>query len=305
MKKTYDAKPAGLTRRQSLLGLAPVLAAGFLVTRHGFAATPATGDAVSELKRLEQREGGRLGVAVIDTASGGGFGWRQDERFALCSTFKFALAAAILQRMDAGSISLDRAVAIAKGDLLGNSPVTEKHVGATLSVGELCHATMTESDNAAANLLLKELGGPEAVTAFLRGLGDDVTRLDGIEPGMNNPDIVGGEIRDTTTPAAMAATMRTIVLGEVLTEASRAILTGWMKAARTGRDRLRAGFPKDWTMGDKTGTGGKGQTNDIAVAWPPGRAPLIVTVYYERAGRTMKENAAVLAEVGRIVGRFA
>lgn len=304
MKKTYDVRPGGMTRRQSLLGIAPVIAAGFLMTRGSFAAAPKAGDAVSELKRLEQREGGRLGVGVIDTASGGGWGWRQDELFALCSTFKFVLAAAILQRHDAGSVSLDRALDVTRGDIIPNSPVTEKMAGKTMTVGELCHATVTTSDNAAANILLQALGGTEPVTAFLRGLGDSVTRLDRTEPHMNNANVEAGDTRDTTSPAAMAATIRTIMLGEVLVPASREILTGWMKATSTGPDRLRRGLPSDWILGHKTGTGHDGPTNDIGIAWPPDRAPVIIAVYYDRKGRTMKENATVLAEVGRIAGRY-
>lgn len=291
----------GFTRRQSLLGLLPAAAALAMIGRVR-AAEP--DDLVAALQALEAREGGRLGVSIIDTGTGLQRGNRADELFALCSTFKFVLAAAILQRHDGGSVSLDRALNVTKGGVIANSPVAEKNIGNTLTVGELCHATVTTSDNAAANILLKELGGTEFVTAFLRGLGDTVTRLDRMEPHMNNADVAAGDVRDTTSPAAMATTIRTIMLGDVLTPASREILTGWMKATVTGPDRLRLGLPSDWTLGHKTGTGRDGPTNDIGIAWPPGRAPVIITVYYDRTGRTMKENATILAEVGRIVGRF-
>ena len=302
MSETNDLFGARITRRQSLLGLLPAAAAFALIGR---ARAEETDNLMAALQALEAREGGRLGVNVLDTATGAHRGNRADELYALCSTFKFVLAAAILKRHDAGSVSLDRALEVTKGDIISNSPVTEKNVGRTMTVGELCHATMTTSDNAAANILLRELGGPEPITAFLRGLGDSVTRLDRAEPHMNNANVEAGDTRDTTSPAAMAATMKSIVLGDVLTPASRETLTGWLKAAVTGKTRLRAGFPKDWITGDKTGTGQDGPTNDIAVTWPPGRAPLVVTVYYDRKGRTMKENAAVIAEVGRLVGAYA
>lgn len=281
------------------------LVGGMRLSARAAAPEPLHKDPEGALAALEGREGGRLGVAVINTETGARFGYRSDELFALCSTFKFALAAAILQRMDAGDISLDRAIAVSKADIVPNSDETAKYVGRTMTVGEMCHATITQSDNAAANLLLKEYGGPEFVTAFLRGLGDSVTRLDRFEPHMNNADVAAGDTRDTTSPAAMAATMQAIVLGDVLTPASRGIMTGWLKATVTGPDRLRKGLPSDWILGHKTGTGEDGPTNDIGVAWPPNRGPVIVTVYYDRKGRTMKENATVLAEVGRIAGTYA
>jgi len=303
MKKTnVSLLQRGLTRRQSLLGLLPAAAAIAMIGRVR-AAQPDSLEA--ELAELERREGGRLGVTVIDTGSGTVRGHRQNELFALCSTFKFVLAAAILQRHDAGSVSLDRALGVAQADIMPNSPVTEGRAGKTMTVGELCHATVTTSDNAAANILLRELGGTEPVTAFLRGLGDTVTRLDRIEPHLNNADIASGDTRKATSPSAMAATLRAIMLGDVLTPASREIITGWMKATVTGRDRLRRGLPADWILGHKTGTGNDGPTNDIGIAWPPNRAPVIVTVYYDRKGRTMKENGAILAEVGRIAGGIA
>ena len=183
-------------------------------------------------------------MSVIDTASGAQKGYRADEAFALCSTFKFVLAAAILQRFDAGSIRLDTPIKIQKDDIVGYSPVTETMVGKSMTVAELCRATVAESDKPSANLLLREIDGPESVTAFLRGIGDSVTRLDRYEPHMNNPNVAAGDMRDTTSPAAMAVTMRTILLGEVLTLSSRDMLTGWLKATVTGHDRLRRGSRK-------------------------------------------------------------
>ena len=290
------------TRRGHLTALLAATAGGCLMGRIGLAATEPAETIEAAFAALEARAGGRLGVAVLDTATGARAGWRADERFAMCSTFKLLLAALILKQVDEGAERLDRAIAVTAADLTPHAPVTEKRVGGTMTVGELCQATITTSDNPAANLLLGACGGPPAVTAFVRTLGDEITRLDRVEPAMNNQAVAEGDLRDTTSPAAMAATMAAILLDGALTPASRETLTGWLKATETGPDRLRAGLPAGWVIGHKTGTGEDGPTNDIAIVWPPGRAPLMVAAYYDRKGRTMKENATVLAEVGRIVG---
>jgi beta-lactamase class A len=250
-------------------------------------------DAFAELERTH---GGRLGVCVLGQTS-----YRADERFAMCSTFKLLLAGHILARVDRGQETLDRPVRVRRRDLVPHAPVTSERTGATMIVGELCHATLTTSDNPAANLLLTASGGPSALTSFLRSRGDDTPRIDRYEPELNDVDLAGGDERDTTTPGSMAALASTLALGDALSAPSREVLVGWMRATVTGLSRLRAGFPAEWNAGDKTGTGSDGPTNDVAVAWPPGRPPVVVAAYYDRAGRTMDENAAVLAEVGRLV----
>ena len=264
-------------------------------------ALPAQARDVSELARLERRQGGRLGVVVLDTTGAILLSHRADERFALCSTFKVLLAGFVLARVDRGEEQLDRALPIVEADLILNSPVTHPLAGGSLSLEALCEAAVTTSDNTAANLLLGATGGPAALTAFLRDLGDPVTQIDRIEPALNAVDLAAGDTRDTTSPAAMARTVGALVHGEVLRPESRARLTGWLRAAVTGTSRLRAGLPADWNPGDKTGTGMDGPTNDVAVAWPPGRAPLVVAAYYDRPGRTMQDNSAVLAQVGHLV----
>ncbi len=263
------------------------------------------GDEISAaLAALEKREGGRLGVVIRDAATGASAEHRAHELFAMCSTFKFVLSAFILHRIDSGIESLERAIPVAAKDILSSSPITEKAVGRGLTIAELCRAAVTTSDNAAANLLLKACGGPGMLTTFLRSIGDEVTRLDRYEPELNNQRVAAGDLRDTTSPAAMATTMQKLLLGNVLSPASRVLATSWLRETVTGLTRLRGGFPPEWEAGDKTGTGANGPTNDIAIAWPPGRAPLFVTAFYDRGDHEMSENAAVLAEVGRIVGRF-
>ena len=224
----------------------------------------------ARLAHLEKTSGGRLGVAVLDSADGRRFGLRQDERFPLCSTFKLLLAACVLARVDRGEEQLARRIVYGRGDLVEYSPTAERHVGKPgLSVAELCEAAVTLSDNGAANLLLASLGGPAGLTDWLRGTGDEVTRLDRNEPTLNQA--IPGDPRDTTTPTAMLETLQRLLLGDVLKPTSREQLRAWLLANQTGDARIRAGVPKDWKVGDKTGTGPKatGTSNDVAILWPP------------------------------------
>lgn len=255
-------------------------------------------DAARRLARLERVHGGRLGVAVLDTGSDERVSRRGDERFLLCSTFKLLLVAAVLARVDRDQEQLERRVVFGHSAVLDWAPVTSRHVGAPgLTISRLCEAAIELSDNTAANLLLASVGGPAAVTAHVRGLGDRLTRLDRIEPALNRPD---GD-KDTTTPAAMLGDMRGILLGNSLSEASRERLTRWLIACRTGADALRAGLPPGWRVGDKTGSGDTAN-NDVAIAWPPRRKPVLVTAYYDHPRADAAARSSVLAEVGRIVG---
>ena len=214
----------------------------------------------------EKATGGRIGLAVHDTATGRRFSHRGGERFPMASTFKMLLVAAVLARVDRGADRLDRAIPVRASDILDVSPVSKAHVGGTVSVAELCEATIIYSDNTAANLLLPAVGGPAGLTAWLRRIGDPVTRLDRIEPMMS--EALPGDPRDTTSPDAVLATWEKLLLGRVLSAASRMRLTGWLVANTTGGTRLRAGLPKGWKVGDKTGTGSHGSINDIAIVWP-------------------------------------
>ena len=280
---------------QVLLAGASALALPARLTR----AAPARAGSAPRLAALDEKHGGRLGVSILDTASGRRSGHRGGERFLMCSTFKLLAVAAVLARVDAGREQLDRRIVFDRRALLAYAPVTSLRLGAPgMSVAELCGAAITVSDNTAANLLLASMGGPAAVTAFVRGLGDAVTRLDRIEPELN----VGGpgDLRDTTTPDAMLATMQTLLLGTALSTPSRDRLVGWLRACSTGTDQLRAGLPAGWSAGDKTGSGSHGETNDVAIVWPPRRRPLLVTAYYAGSPAAVAERHAVLAEVGRI-----
>jgi beta-lactamase class A len=248
---------------------------------------------------IERMSGGRLGVAVLDLQTNARFGYRADERFPMCSTFKASLAAAVLKRVEHGQERLDRVIPYGPEALVSYAPATEKHVGAGMSVGALCEAAVTLSDNAAANLLLDATGGPPALTAFWRSLGDPVTRLDRRETDMSESR--PGDLRDTTSPAAMLGTLRKLVLGEALAAPSRARLTDWLVANQTGAKRFRAGIPEGWRVGDKTGSGGHGTTNDIAVIWPAGRAPVVLTGFLTGASIDGAGRDAAMASVARLV----
>lgn len=251
------------------------------------------------ISRIEAKVEGRLGVAVLDTGSGRSFGYRENERFPMCSTFKLMAAAAILKRVEQKQETLERRVHFTKSDLVTYSPVTEKHIESGMTVAELCEAAITLSDNTAGNLMLAMLGGPSGVTAFARALGDPLTRLDRTEPTLN--EAVPGDVRDTTTPAAMAENLQKLIFGHALAKASSAQLQAWLLANKTGDARLRARLPSGWRVGDKTGSGERGSTNDVGILWPPDSAPIIVATYLtETAAPADKRNAA-LAEVGDAV----
>ncbi|WP_426304203.1 ACA family class A beta-lactamase [Acidovorax facilis] len=252
------------------------------------------------LAGIEHFAQGRLGVAMLDTGSGLTLGWRQGERFAMASTFKAALAGWMLALVDQGKERLDARVHYAAADVVAYSPVSGSRAGdgGGLTVGELCAATVSLSDNTAANLLLARHGGPAGFTAFVRSLGDGTTRLDRTEPTLNEAKV--GDPRDTTTPLAMLQTLQKLVLGDVLTPPSRAWLQRWLVETSTGDKRLRAGVP-GWKVGDKTGTASEsGTANDVAVMWPPGGgAPVLVTCYLTRSTASPEQRDAAIAQVAR------
>ncbi|WP_338640332.1 PEN family class A beta-lactamase, Bcc-type [Burkholderia pyrrocinia] len=255
--------------------------------------------AAATFAQLERDAGGRLGVCAIDAASGRRVEHRADERFPFCSTFKAMLSAAVLAQSVARPGLLQQRVTYGKADLVNYSPVTGKHVDTGMTVAELCEATIQYSDNAAANLLMKLIGGPSAVTAYARSIGDSTFRLDRWETELNTA--LPGDLRDTTTPAAMAASMRVLTLGDALPAAQRAQLVAWLRGNKVGDKRIRAGVPAGWTVGDKTGTGDYGTTNDAGVVWSPSRAPIVLVVYYTQAHADARPKEDVIADVARVV----
>ena len=288
-----------MQRRDVLKGL--VLTGAVVALARPARVIAKTNDTEARLAVLEHQHGGRLGVAIQDTGSGRRIAHLGDERFLMCSTFKLLLAAAVLQRVDSGEEKLDRRIVFGKGALLEWAPVTRKHVGPPgMTMSALCEAAVTQSDNTAANLLLKQIGGPQALTAYARSLGDTSTLLDRYEPELNP--------YDTTTPKAMLGDMEQLLLGSRLSRSSRELLIRWLLACQTGLQSLRAGIPSGWRVGDKTGQwdgNGVGANNDIAIVWPPNGKPLLVTAYYMNHTTKPSIRKAVLAEVGRIIATMA
>lgn len=265
------------------------------------AAPDVANPAAAALADLERDAGGRLGVCAIDTASGRIVEHRPNERFPFCSTFKAMLSAAVLAQSVERAGLLQQRVTYSKADLVNYSPVTEKHVDTGMTVAAMCEAAIQYSDNSAANLLMKLLGGPSAVTAYARSIGDDAFRLDRWETELNTA--LPGDLRDTTTPAAMAASMRVLTLGDALPAAQRAQLVTWLRGNKVGDKRIRAGVPAGWAVGDKTGTGDYGTTNDAGVIWPASGAPIVLVVYYTQAQADARSKDAVIASAARIVAR--
>jgi len=262
-------------------------------------AGPDTAAVEAQLAQIEGRFGGRLGVFGLDTGSGASVGHRADERFLMCSTSKVYAVSAVLRLRNARPGLLDSVVRYDSRRLVDYSPVTSQHVGTGMTVSAICDAAITRSDNTAENLLLDTVGGPSAVTAFVRTLGDQVSRFDRTEPDLN--DTSPGDERDTSTPRQMAVDLRRLALDDGLDPAGRDLLTGWLNANTTGATRIRAGLPTGWTVGDKTGSGAQGEINDIAVARPPGRAPLIIAVYTSPTDPGSTLNAAAVPAAAAVV----
>lgn len=274
--------------------------------------------ASARISAIEARLGGRLGVVALDPHSGNRLEHRANEGFPMCSTFKFLLVANVLSRVDASREKLNRVIHYSQTDILDYAPITKAHLHeGGMTVSALCAAAIEYSDNTAANLLLASVGGPPAVTRYARSLGDSVTRLDRNEPSLNSA--VPGDPRDTTTPSAMLADMRKILFttsgphqseiklqqppiehGGLFTE-SLNLLEGWMLKNTTGATSLRAGLPSAWRVGDKTGSGRNGATNDIAICWRGPRPPILATAYFVGSNASYNDRCAALAEVGRII----
>lgn len=255
------------------------------------------------LTALELQSGGRMGVAVIGPEGKLLVGYRADERFAMCSTFKTLLAANILRKVDRRSMSLRKRIAYGPGELQEYAPAAKRHFDekrnrGIMTVVQLAEASVVESDNSAANLLLGQIGGPEEVTRFARSLGDMTTRLDRTEPTLNENGL--GDERDTTSPVAMAKLNQKIIFGSVLRPSSRQRLTNWLIESPTGAERIRAGLPAGWKAGSKTGSCGNAY-NDVAIAWDAHGHPVVLAVYLDRPSKTGPDANKVIADVARLI----
>jgi len=276
-----------------------VLASGAVLLCPGalLAATPASPQ--QQLAALEHAAGGRLGVSAINARTGATVTHRADERFPMCSTFKAMLAAAVLARQASDATVLEKRIRYQQTELVTYSPITEKHLADGMTVAELCAATVQYSDNSAANFLMKLLGGPQAVTAFARSIGNQVFQLERWETELNSA--IPGEVRDTSSPAAMTHSLQQLLLGEALPAPQRQQLESWMRGNTTGDQRIRAGLPAGWSAADKTGSGAYGTVNDIGVAWSPDGTPLVIAVYYTREVKNAPTNQDIITAATRIV----
>ncbi|WP_328598349.1 class A beta-lactamase [Pontixanthobacter gangjinensis] len=296
--------------RRTMLASGSALLASTIATGCVPMDTSLPGRLSAHLRIIEAASGGALGAAILDTGSGKILGNRLDERFAHCSSFKLSLAALAMQRSANGGDAFDTLLPITAEDIVSYSPVTKERVGQMMTIADLAKTTLTTSDNAAANILMRQFGGPEAVTAFWRSVGDEISRLDRYETALNF--VPPGEVRDTTTPRAMANTVRTILYGATLPSDMQQTLRGWMTETSTGTKRIRAGIPASWKAGDKTGTAfapGMGSFYvDLAFAEPPEGAPLVIATYLRLTAvheRVEPESEAVLASVGALATRMA
>lgn len=262
-------------------------------------ATNLTKEFTSRVSMLESKNGGRIGISVVSANGTPLFSYQANERFAMCSTFKALLGATILARVDASRESLDRSISYQATDILDYAPVTKDNLNTGhMTISELSAASIQYSDNTAANLLLDAIGGPDALTEYLRSIGDNTTRLDRNEPSLNTN--IAGDLRDTSTPRAMAETLQKILMGDYLSPASKEQLKVWMFGNTTGNSKLRAGFNKFWIIGDKTGSGENGASNDVAIVFPRGLPPFIITVFYTGSAAANDTKNAVIAQVARI-----
>ncbi|MGI8890920.1 MAG: class A beta-lactamase [Chthoniobacterales bacterium] len=253
-----------------------------------------------QIAEIEHRLGGRMGIAALETRSGRRFAHRSEELFPMCSTFKLLAVAAVLHRVDQQREQLDHLIPYAEIELLEYAPVTREHIKeGAMTVRALCVAALQVSDNTAANLLLRTIDGPGGFIRYARSLGDKVTRLDRFEPHLNSAE--PGDDRDTTTPAAMLADLRALLLGDALSSSSRQLLDGWLAGNQTGFELIRAGVPNDWKVGDKTGRGAHGATNDIAILRPPGRASILLAIHTVGSTASVKTRLDAIAETARAV----
>jgi beta-lactamase class A len=277
--------------------LAAGLSLGLLTGTPSFAQGPEQRLAAT-IDRIEQDLDARVGLVIRDSGTDWSISHRADERFLMNSTFKSMLCGVVLHRVDAGEIDLDEQIAITGNDILDYAPVTETMVDNTMSVGELCHATIDMSDNTAANLLIDRTGGPQSVTAFLREIGDPVSRLDRREPEVNT--FTPGDPRDTTTPEAMAATMVTLLTGDVLTPQSRTQLVDWMSGGGVTGALIRASTPEGWHVADKSGSGDVSR-NIVAMVTPPDREPYFIAIFLSDAEADFDTRNAAVIELSEAV----
>jgi beta-lactamase class A len=253
------------------------------------------------VKKEEATLQARIGMTVLDTGTNSRWQYRGDERFPINSTHKVFACAALLHKADKQQVSMSKRVSFDKANLVTYSPVTEKHVAPdTMSLDDLCQAAVSNSDNTAANLVFNEIGGPQALTLYMQSIGDKKTRLNRTEPSLN--EATPGDLRDTTTPNAITASLNKLVLGKALSTSSRAKLGQWMQDDKVADALLRSVLPKDWKIADKTGAGGFGSRSIVAVVWPAeDKKPLVVSIYITQTKASLADSNKAIARLGDVL----
>lgn len=274
-----------------------VFALGLLAASEALATDPES-QLIETVQRIERSLDARVGLLVRDTGSDWSISHRADERFLMTSTLKSILCGAVLQQVDVGSLDLNERVEIASEDILSYAPVTEPQVGETMTLGQLCFAALDMSDNTATNLLIDRLGGPEAVTDFLRRIGDQISRLDRREPDVNT--FSPGDPRDTTTPTAMVSTLETMLIGDALTPQSRMQLVEWMSKGGVTGALIRASTPSGWLVADRSGSGDFNR-NIVAMVVPPDRSPYFIAIFLSDADANFETRNAAVIELSEAV----
>jgi beta-lactamase class A len=253
----------------------------------------------ASIQKIETRLDARIGVSVHDTNSRKTIQYKGDQRFPLTSTFKALACAAVLARVDANEEDLNRAILIQPQDIVTYSPTTEKYINKTMTIAELCAATITLSDNTAGNLILKSIGGPEGFTQFMRKLGDRATQLSRWEPELN--EATPGDVRDTTTPNAIIKSLNRLLLGNKLSASSKLQLTQWMIDDKVANGLMRSILPSDWKIGDKTGAGAYGSRAIVAIIWPPKQKPVLVSIYITQTKTSMDERNQAIVDISNVI----
>lgn len=254
-----------------------------------------------ELAKLESLYGGRLGIFALNTANNKTIQYRANERFAFCSTGKIMVVGAVLKKSEKNPDLLQKNITYTQKDIDKSTyaPITKQYLKDGMSVYSLCEATLDYSDNTAMNLLTNMMGGVSAIATYAKTINDNKFRLDRFEPELNSA--IPGDVRDTTTPMAMGKSLQQLVLGNILDIKQRKILTSWLKNNTTGNSRIRAGVPNGWIVGDKTGTGDYGTTNDIGIIWPPKCAPIVIAIYYTQNKKDAKPKESVIASATHLL----
>ena len=299
MKKLYTLKPKFFYLNLFLLVFTVIfLTAGANITQSTATETKQKKSSNSERKlaQLERKYDARIGVYAIDTGTNSTVEYRPNERFAYASTYKAFAAAILLQKKS--TEKMNEVIKYTEEDLVSYSPITEKYVNTGMTLFDLSEAAVRFSDNTAGNLILEALGGPSGFERSLRKIGDTVTEVNRYEPDLN--DFTPGDSRDTSTPKALATNLKKVALNGFLSDDKQAIFFDWIKGNATGDTLIRAGAPKDFVVGDKSGAASYGTRNDVAIVWRPNKEPIVIAIMSRYNSEDAKYDDKLIEEAANI-----